>query len=142
MVSALLGVLILFVYVRFPLAVLPRIFTPLWPQLWSLIVVVSTYGVWGLLHYWATALAGLVVLVVLVIAVGFGLTVINSTWLTLKDVFSQYMPEAEGYLARVDDSLDYLWTALKLFPIFVAASLLIYIIVNAQRRDRYEELYG
>jgi len=95
-----------------------------------------------LLHYWATALAGLVVLVVLVIAVGFGLTVINSTWLTLKDVFSQYMPEAEGYLARVDDSLDYLWAALKLFPIFVAASLLIYIIVNAQRRDRYEELYG
>ena len=95
-----------------------------------------------MLQYWATALAGLVLLVVFVIAVGFGLTVINSVWETLKRTFTYYDPSVEQYTAHTDEALGYVWTALELLPIFIAASLLIYVLVNAQRRDRYEELYG
>ena len=95
-----------------------------------------------MLQYWATAILGLVVLVLLVMAVGFGLTVINIVWLNLRETFASTMPGSSVYFDRTDEALGYLWTALKIAPLFIAASLLIYVIVNAQRRDRYEELYG
>jgi hypothetical protein len=95
-----------------------------------------------LLQYWATAVLGLVVLVLVVMVVGFGLTVVNTVWLNMRETFASVMPGSSVYFDRTDEALGYLWTALKIVPLFIAASLLIYIIVNAQRRDRYEELYG
>jgi hypothetical protein len=95
-----------------------------------------------LLQYWATAVLGLIVLVLVVMVVGFGLTVVNTVWLNIREVFVSAMPGSSVYFDRTDEALGYLWTALKIAPLFIAASLLIYIIVNAQRRDRYEELYG
>jgi hypothetical protein len=85
---------------------------------------------------------GLVVLVLIVMVVGFGLTVVNIVWLNIREVFVSVMPGSSVYFDRTDEALGYLWTALKIAPLFIVASLLIYIIVNAQRRDRYEELYG